>query len=656
MKLERLIVICLGLLVLSAYFAVARAADGGADTSFSAGNLLNSDVFALAVQPDGKIIVCGDFFDPNGITHEGILRLNPDGTSDATFGGTGASQVRAVALQPDGKILIGGYFSTVNGTPRQRIARLNSDGSLDTSFDPGSGVDGNNRLVDAIVLLPLGQILIGGDFTSVNGVQRTSIARLNGDGTVDQSFNAGAVTAANSQIIVDIALQADKILVAGFFDSIGGGTAKGIARLNASGGLDATFNVGGAGVNGGVETILVQSDNRIVLGGFFTSYNGTPRVDLARVNTDGSLDTNFVPNISNNFNTVYDVTILRSKKILIVGNFDTVDGQFANRIARLKSDGSLDRSFRSGTGSPVDYVFVALLQNDNRVLIGGSFAAVQGRPRNRIARLANGTAGDFDGDGRSDISVFRPADGTWYLQQSYAGFSAFQFGLSSDTLVPADYDGDGKTDIGVYRDGAWYILSSRNGFVSVAFGLSGDIPQPADFDGDRIAELAVFRPSSGAWYILNRVTNQFKGVSFGAASDKPTAADYDGDGKADISVFRPSQGAWYRLGSINNQFTAISFGISSDQVVPADYDGDGKTDVAVFRGGDWYRLNSSNGQFVAFHWGAVADRPVPVDFDGDAKTDFAVFRDGTWYLQQSFSGFAIVGFGQAGDQPIPVVP
>jgi len=258
---------------------------------------------------------------------------------------------------------------------------------------------------------------------------------------------------------------------------------------------------------------------------------------------------------------------------------------------------------------------------------------------------------DFDGDGKADVSVFRPTDRIWYLNQSTQGFSATQFGLSTDKIVPADYDGDGKTDIAVYRDGTWFVQRSTTGFLGLAFGAATDIPVPADYDGDGRAEIAVFRPSDGVWYIYNLTTNQFTGFPFGQAGDVPLAADYDNDGRADIAVFR--NGTWYLLQSTNG-FTGIQFGFATDLPVPADYDGDGKTDLAVFRpsNGTWYLQRSRDG-FTAIAFGLGTDLPVPADYDGDEKTDIAVFRNGTWYIQRSQSGFTGVAFGEATDKPVP---
>jgi hypothetical protein len=259
---------------------------------------------------------------------------------------------------------------------------------------------------------------------------------------------------------------------------------------------------------------------------------------------------------------------------------------------------------------------------------------------------------DFDGDGKSDMSAFRPSNGSWHILRSRDGYFGTPFGIGTDTLAAADYDGDGKADIGVFRSGTWYILRSRDGFTGVSFGQAGDIPQAADFDGDSKADLGVFRPSNGAWYILGSQSG-FSGLQFGQNGDKPVAADFDGDRKADIAVYRG--GAWYIMRS-RDGFAAISFGIATDKPVAADYDGDGKADVAVYRSGNWYMLRSSDGGFRGVGFGIETDTPVPADYNGDGQTDIAVFRDGTWHVLDSGlaeAGYRAVQFGSSTDMPVP---
>jgi FG-GAP repeat/FG-GAP-like repeat len=270
----------------------------------------------------------------------------------------------------------------------------------------------------------------------------------------------------------------------------------------------------------------------------------------------------------------------------------------------------------------------------------------------------NKTRFDFDGDGKSDVSVFRPSTGTWYLSQSTNGFTATAFGISTDKPVPADYDGDGKSDIAVYRPstGTWYVLrSSNSSFYAIPFGISTDKPAPADYDGDGLDDIAVFRPSEGVWYI-NKSSGGVQVNQWGLAGDVPVAADYDGDGKADVAVFRPASGTWY-LNLSTSGFTATTFGISTDKPVPADYTGDGKADIAVWRpgNGSWYVLRSEDSSFFGVPFGANGDVPVAGDYDGDGKADVAVFRPngGNWFVQRSTQGILIQGFGFSDDVPIP---
>ena len=270
--------------------------------------------------------------------------------------------------------------------------------------------------------------------------------------------------------------------------------------------------------------------------------------------------------------------------------------------------------------------------------------------RQQIARY------DFDGDGKSDPSIFTPTNGNWtYAASSLGGDNrAFPFGEATDKLVPADYNGDGKTDYAVFRasTGTWYVHTS-NAYYSAQWGQAGDIPQAGDFDGDGKADFVVFRPSNGTWYMRNS-RDGFLIFQFGIPTDKPYAADYDGDGKTDAAVFR--NGTWYTLGA--EGFRIKQFGQAGDVPVPADYDGDGKADTAVYRSGTWYILTAT--RYSVSQLGLATDTPVPADYDGDGKTDLSVFRpsEGMWYILKSGQGadnaaMVTVSLGSASDLPIP---
>ena len=268
---------------------------------------------------------------------------------------------------------------------------------------------------------------------------------------------------------------------------------------------------------------------------------------------------------------------------------------------------------------------------------------------------------DYDGDGKSDISIFRSSNGQWWYQQSSDNVvKANQFGTSSDKPVPADYDGDGKTDVAIFRPstGEWFVLRSSNGsFYAAPFGISTDKPVPADYDGDGFADIAIFRPTDATWYI-NRTTSGIQITQFGANGDVPQPADYDGDKKADICIFRPTGGSgsgeWWMLRSTAGLF-ATPFGTATDKPVPADYTGDGKADIAIFcpSTAEWFILRSEDLSFYAAPFGANGDIPAPGDYDGDGKTDLAVFRSSsaTWFILRSTQGLYIQNFGASGDLP-----
>lgn len=278
--------------------------------------------------------------------------------------------------------------------------------------------------------------------------------------------------------------------------------------------------------------------------------------------------------------------------------------------------------------------------------------------------LGNRTSADFDGDLKTDVSVFRPSTALWYRINSGDNTgNVTAFGGEGDIPVTEDYDGDLKADAAVFRpsDGNWYILrSSDYTYMAGPFGAEGDIPVTGDLDGDGLADLTVYRPSAGVWYSFRSSDYGVTIRSFGIQEDIPVAGDYDGDGTADIALWRPSTGIWYILNSSNGEVSGAAFGMENDIPVTGDFDGDLKNDIAIYRPstGYWYILRSSNQAVTIQLWGTAEDIPVIGDYDGDFRDDIAVYRPstGVWYaLQSSNSSMYAVQFGIPDDIPVPSV-
>jgi uncharacterized delta-60 repeat protein len=640
---------------------------GALDTSLNMNATAPGGTRVIAVQPNGNILVGGIFNRVNGAARNRLVRFNANGTVDSGFNSeVNINSITTLLVQPDGKILVGGLnvIRNVAGSTPYALVRLNADGSYDSTFTL-SGVQA--RTAKALALQPDGKIIFSYTIPVLGINFSGDVSRLNSDGSVDSSFDGMALPFEALRVLPD-----GKILAGGPFGmryvstQTGSEPHIGMFRLNADGSHDRTFQSGliaDEGVAGAsaVYTFERLPDGKILVGGsLYTSTASASPVGVARLNANGSIDNAFQLNTLSSayeFPRVEDLQTGPNGEIIVGGLFHHIGLSAQNNIAKMNVDGSMDSTFAANTDGTV---FDLAIDAAGKVLVGGDFEHVNGTPRTGLARLlsepaVHRTPYDFDGDGKADVSLFRPSEGNWYLLQSTAGFLGFHFGASSDKIAPADYDGDGKTDFGVFRpsENTWYLQNSTTGFTAANFGIAEDIPQPGDFDGDGKAEIALWRPSEGNWYTMNLATGETTGFHFGTTGDKPVVGDYDGDGKMDYAVYRPSEGNWYLMKSTEG-FAAFHFGVSEDMPVPADYDGDGKTDFGVFRPseGNWYLMKSTEG-FTAFHWGLPTDLPAPTDYDGDGKADIAVFRDGQWYLQQSAAGYTVVNFGLAGDKPAP---
>jgi len=370
--------------------------DGSRDVTFdSNGPGYNASVFALARQPDGKLLVgfnkSSRFTRLNAHRTGGIGRLNVDGTTDTTFtspfddGLFGTTMVVAIAVQNDGKVLIGGDFRLRGSTIPIYLARLNANGTLDTTFN-GSA----DNQVQAFALQADGKIIVGGSFTTVSGVGQQGLARLNADGTFDPTFASNGVGGGVRSLLI----QPDgRILVAGGFQGLNSTLRNNIARLNTDGSIDNSFDPG-VGPDNAISGLLLQPDGKIIIGGFFLNYGNTPRLFMARINSDGQLDTSFNP-VNPNQRVVSAMALQSNGKIYVGSLGSTFAPTFPppNYLYRLNADGSLDSSFPFNSEVELDVtrrygdVHTMLLQSDERLIIGGNFDVVSDAGRISLARV-----------------------------------------------------------------------------------------------------------------------------------------------------------------------------------------------------------------------------------------------------------------------------
>jgi uncharacterized delta-60 repeat protein len=502
--------------------------NGTVDATFNSGSGFNSGVAAMVQQSDGKIVIGGGFTSYKGVTCNKIVRLNTDGSIDATFNtGTGFTVpgfasciVYSLALQSDGKIVVGGEFTHFNGTSRNRIARLNADGSLDATFNPGTGAVAR---VNSVALQSTGKIVIGGDFTVYNGTIRNYVARLNTDGSLDATFNADPTTGANNIVYKLVLQNDDKIVIGGHFTGYNGATRNRVARLNADGTLDASFNPG-TGASSTVLSLAVQSDNKVVIGGHFTSYNGATRSRIARINTDGSIDGTFDPGTGAN-DYITNIFINSDGRILIGGEFKSYNNSMSYRIARVNADGSLDATFNSSKGgvntsyaSTPGVVSSMLVQSDNKILIGGFFDSYNGVGRNYFARLnvdgtLDATFNTGTGPNHSVKAMVQQNDGKTIIG---GGFYAYNDIMRSNL---ARVNTDGSLDLTFSPttgpDGSVYAIALQSdgkiligGSFTSYNGTSRNYIARVNTDGSLDA---TFNPGSGANGTVNAIAVQSDG-------------------------------------------------------------------------------------------------------------------------------------------------
>jgi uncharacterized delta-60 repeat protein len=605
----------------------------------------NDEVVHFAEQNNGRLLVAGFFTQVDGQPRNRIVRLMPDGTVDPSFTNLAAGAngvINAVAVDALGRVIIGGEFTSAGSSLYNRIDVLNSNGTFNIDFFPGTGAGGR---VEALAVQPDNKILVAGKFTNFNNQACNNLVRLFPNGSRDVSFvspnfNAFAFDA--------LAVQPDgKILVGGSFNVISLGIEyDGLMRLHTNGTLDTSFSAGSIGF-GFVSDIARQPDGRVVIGGSFTQVQGVARANIARLLTNGVLDTSFDPGEGMN-GTVSGVFVQRDGRILAVGEFTTFQGLSRRALVRMHPNGRSDTAFNLGSGLDYNARVVRELAS-GRVLAGGSFDDLNGTDSDTLVQVmgVSGKTGDFNADTRSDFPVFNPATGSWYIRHPTTPEVITwnnAWGWNTARPMPSDYDGDGATDLAVYdtNGGFWYIKRISGEVVAWQnqWGWNTARPVPGDYDGDGQFDLAVFDTVGGFWYIK---TVDGAGITWqnqwGWSTARPIPGDYNGDGRYDLAVFDTVGGFWYIKSITGAGLTwQNQWGWSTARPVPGDYDGDGRFDLAVFDqvGGFWY-IKTLAGSVITWQnqWGWNTAKPVPGDYNGDGRYDLAVVdtTTGRWFVK-----------------------
>lgn len=486
--------ICIFLFALLSSFALPLSGQvpGSADIGY-APSVSGGIPFASAVQADGKLLVSAS---PGGGATSQVSRINSDGSIDSGFSANATGFISCLAVLPDGKILLGGNFTGVNGTSGfGGLARLNANGTVDASFNPGTGADNS---VMCMVVQPDGKIVIGGYFTTINNVAAGHIARLNANGSLETGFNIGGT--GTDIVVFSIARQDDgKLVLGGWFSTVNGATANRIARLEANGTLDAGFNAGGAGVGNGagaiVHCVALQPDGKVVIGGQFASVNGVAGMSgIARLNADGTLDGSF-NGPAGAANTVYRGIVPQADgKVVFIGQFNWAPPVWGLVVtmARLNTDGSFDAGFNSvtdvvATGSPN----TISVQPDGRIVIAGEL-------RSTLYPLAN-VARFYNSEAPRNLGSPNSARVVWERELAAQDVSAVEFELSTDggtnwTLLGAGTRIGGSWELtGLSLPASGKLRARGRAVGGYNNGSSGPAEQVADFPA---APSAVTREAS----------------------------------------------------------------------------------------------------------------------------------------------------------------
>ncbi len=519
--------LCTAALPLFSVSLASAQSDGTQDPAFADAAQANGSAHAITLQTDGQVLVGGSFTTFRGASRNSLARLRADGSLDTFNPGLAFSgylgttpSVQAVAVQADGKVLAAGSFTVLNQPGGGGVVRLNADGSLDASFNVGTGVvDDGGQVGTAytVNVLPNGQILVGGAFATFNGVGTAGLVRLNADGSVDPGFNAGGAGITGNSYGRDVhgvVVQGDgRIVLGGHFSTYDGQSAQSVARLNANGTPDASFNVGSGVSDGGVFAVAVQGDGKVLGGGGYNTCDGISVAHLVRLNVDGSLDTGYAPNGSLFIGEVDALLVQPGGTVLAGGSFLSQGGLVNsphNGLARLLLNGTQDATFNSGSNSRA--VVALALQGNGRALVASNSNALTGTPTGDVYRYYDLSIPDFfNGAVALDNGVYYlnfPATGNYFGYYSFLPDThyIFHFDLGYEYVFDA---ADGKS--GVY----FYDFKS-NGF----FYTSPGFPFPYLYDFSLRSTVYYYPDPSNAGHYNTNGTRYFYVFSTGQIISK----------------------------------------------------------------------------------------------------------------------------------------
>ena len=444
--------------------------NGTLDTTFNPG-IVNSTVYAVKLQPDQKILIAGVFNSVSSSLAGGIARIQPNGNLDTSYNtgiGINAATLNApnvFSLDSTGNVYIGNNFTTYSGSTVNRFVKTSPSGTIDTTFNTGSiPFNGQTtRGFDAGVFNTIvsgSKLYLGGTFTIYDAPKYTRIIKLDNTGSIDTTFNMGA---GFSNVVYSMVTQSDgKLIAGGDFTSYSGSTVTRLARLNTSGTLDTTFNPG-AGPNGSVYDLRIQSDGKVIAIGTFTTYSGSSSPGIVRVNTNGTRDTTF--NVGTGFTgTPYSIAMQSDGKFVIVGTMTNYSGSGITRIIRINTDGTRDLTYNTGAGGLSNTTYAITIQSDDKTIVGGDFTQYSGSSAVRLVRINTDGTRDttFNPGGSTNgtmSSIKLLADGSMIVGGSFSSYS----GSTSFRLVKINSNGSRDAGFAVGSGPtSWTVLSPRS--------------------------------------------------------------------------------------------------------------------------------------------------------------------------------------------------